>query len=138
MAFKNGHSKEKSWIFDDRETKEDLLAFTKNMTDEEVDAEFERTFGKIENKDDVFWETVQKAAQNENSSFYLNCGEGREFETPEMKGEDLSGWLIPENKESSFSKEYSSGNIDDKWDNYYVFAIWHKNGNDVSIEFRQY
>ena len=34
--------------FDDRETEDDLLSYTKNMTQEEIDDEFNKIFGTDE------------------------------------------------------------------------------------------
>ena len=40
---------DKEMLFDDNETREDLLIT--DMTDEELDAEYERIFGKQQNND---------------------------------------------------------------------------------------
>lgn len=37
--------------FDDRETESDLLLFSKDMTPEEIDAEYERIFGKSKSEE---------------------------------------------------------------------------------------
>ena len=71
-----------------------------------------------------FWAIVQGSAHRENSVFFLDCGEGREFETPDMEGEDLSGWLVPSNLADEFERTWKQNEIPDKWNSYITFAIW--------------
>ena len=86
-------------------------------------------------KDDAFWNLVQEAAHERNCSFFIDCGEGREFETDDMKGEDLFGWLIPQNKKYEFSQEFREGNVSDKWSEFLVFAFWEENNGSIAIRF---
>lgn len=89
-------------------------------------------------KDDVFWKLVQDTAESKGCAFFLDCGEGREFETDDMEGEDLSGWLIPKEDEKSFSEEFRNDAVSDKWDDFIVFAIWKKEGGNIKIDFKTY
>ena len=41
-----------------------------------------------------------------NSKFFMDCSEGREIETDEISGEDISGWLIPMSQVLEFEKEW--------------------------------
>ena len=88
-------------------------------------------------KEEAFWALVQETAEARGCSFFLDCGEGRDFETDTMAGEDLSGWLIPREKEELFSKEFSRGKqyVSDDWNEYIYFAIWTITDGAVSIRF---
>lgn len=85
-----------------------------------------------------FWELIQKAAQARKSVFFGDCGEGRDFETSDMEGEDFSGWLIPQEKVKEFEEEFQNGEVNDKWCDFITFAIWKKSGNDITVDFRQF
>ena len=39
-----------------------------------------------------FWQLIQDTARNFGCVFFGFAGEGRDFETPTMEGEDFSGW----------------------------------------------
>ena len=71
-----------------------------------------------------FFSIVQKYAENQGCAFFLDAGDGREFETDVLEGEDLMGWLIPQNKLKEFEKEWKSGSISDDWSDFFVWAIW--------------
>jgi len=75
-----------------------------------------------------FVKLVQKFADKENSIYFIETSEGKEFVNEEMEGEDLSGWLIPKELSEEFNKEYLADDISDKWDIYYRFAEWGKKG----------
>ena len=88
-------------------------------------------------KFDLFFELVQNTAKSKGFQFFMNSGEGRDFETEEMEGEDLFGWLIPNELIPEFQKEWmSQKGISDKWDDFMTFALWDKVGNDIKIIFR--
>lgn len=89
------------------------------------------------NQFDLFFELVQNAAKIKGYQFFMDSGEGRDFTTEEMEGEDLFGWLIPEECVPEFQKEWmSQKGINDQWDDYMTFALWEKEGNDIKIIFR--
>jgi hypothetical protein len=88
-------------------------------------------------KFDIFFEKVQNTAKTMESKFFVQSSEGRDFETEEMEGEDLFGWLIPNELIPEFQKEWmSQKGISDKWDDFMTFALWDKVGNDIKIIFR--
>lgn len=89
-------------------------------------------------KFNVFFGLVQKTAQKINSIFFMDCGEGRDFETPDMEGEDMSGWLIPKEQANVFEKEFLDNNVSDEWSDFISFAIWEKAGDKVSVKFKQF
>ena len=55
-----------------------------------------------------------------------------------MEGEDLSGWLIPEDKADVFQAEFDTGNVSEKWNDYVFFAIWKKEEDGISIAFESF
>lgn len=71
-----------------------------------------------------FFAIVQKTAESTNSLFFLDAGDGRPFENDLFEGEDLMGWLIPNDKLVSFEKEWENGDVSDEWSDFYVWAIW--------------
>lgn len=93
-------------------------------------------------KFEEFWKVVQNTAKSQGKVFFLDTGEGRELITDTMEIEDLSGWLVPENQADEFEKEWLQGKDriwnSDQWDNHFRFAIWHKKGSTVSVEFKIY
>lgn len=94
--------------------------------------ELKRQEEKFEN----FWKLIQEQAGKENSKFFMDCGEGREIETDEISGEDISGWLIPISQVSEFEKEWRKEEPKlDSWDDYICIAEWSKSGSQISINF---
>ena len=87
------------------------------------------------NKFKKFFSIVQDAAQKKGCVFFLDAGDGRDFETDTIEGEDLIGWLVPKNKALNFEKLWKKGYISDKWSKYYGFALW-KDINNITIEFK--
>jgi len=49
-----------------------------------------------------YFSIVQASAQKMNCVFFLDAGDGQEFETELLEGEDLMGWLIPMERVSAF------------------------------------
>ena len=90
------------------------------------------------NKFDKFWTIVSKKALENNKIFFLECGEGREFEMQDMEGEDLRGWLIPVDKADEFEKEWLKDEVGDNWLNFIIWAEWQKVNGNISVEFINY
>ena len=87
-----------------------------------------------ENKFLRFFAIVQEAAEKKNCVFFLDSGDGREFETETIEGEDLMGWLIPKEKVPAFEKEWETNDVSDDWSDFFCWAIW-DNANDPTIKF---
>ena len=87
------------------------------------------------NKFIKFFSIVQNAAEKKNSVFFFDTGDGRDFETDYIEGEDLMGWLIPKEKANEFETIWGNGDVPDEWSDYYGFAIW-ENSNNLIIEFQ--
>jgi hypothetical protein len=86
------------------------------------------------NKFKKFFAIVQAAANQKGCVFYLDAGDGRDFETDTHEGEDLMGWLIPKEKVPEFEKEWESEDISDDWSDFYKWAIW-DNPDNPTIKF---
>ena len=89
-------------------------------------------------KFEKFFALVQEEARSQGSAFFLDCGEGREFETELLCGEDLSGWLIPLAQADKFDSQFKSGVISEAWLEFVRFAQWSKTGDQVRISFHKY
>lgn len=85
-----------------------------------------------------FWKKVQLEASKQQSIFFLNCGEGKNFETDTMEGEDLSGWLIPKDKANLFEKEWLKNKVSDKWVDNMFWVEWKKINDEIFIELKTY
>ena len=82
-------------------------------------------------KFEKFFEIVQSTAALQNSVFFLDAGEGRDFENSEMEGEDLSGWLVPNEKADEFEEFWSKNDVSDDWSDMFGFAIWSDADNPI-------
>lgn len=87
------------------------------------------------NKFIEFMKIVQDEARKHNSIFFLDSGDGRDFETDHVEGEDLQGWLIPENKADAFKAIWEAGNADDDWVGFFCFATWENSNGNITVQF---
>lgn len=88
-----------------------------------------------------YFQLIQDKAEKQGSVFFAFAGEGRDFELPDMEGEDLTGWLIPKNKVEVFEPEWSKENslaALEEWEEYFVWAEWSIHNGRVSISFESY
>ena len=85
-----------------------------------------------------FFKIVQESAKEKGCVFFLEAGDGRDIETSEFEGEDLSGWLVPIDKANEFEPEWLVDDIDEKWLDYFCFAEWEYQDKVVTIEFKFY
>ena len=65
-----------------------------------------------------FWQLIQDTARNFGCVFFGFAGEGRDFETPTMEGEDFLEKKHPNAK--------------------FVFSLWKKSDTDISVEFKEF
>lgn len=82
-----------------------------------------------------FFALIQEEAERKNSVFFADAGDGNDFETPTMEGEEMMGWLIPKEKADEFMPLWEKGKVDDTWSAYYTWALWEINNNSVKIRF---
>lgn len=81
-----------------------------------------------------YFELVQDAARLKNCVYYLDAGDGRDFENDLYEGEDLMGWLIPMDVVPQFEQEWNNGDVSDEWSRFYTWAIWSTPDNPT-VEF---
>ncbi len=83
-----------------------------------------------------FWAIVQNEAQKSNKTFFLDCGDGQEYEDENIECENLTGWLIDNTKVDDFNKIFSSNtSIGDEWADDIVLAKWSKTGDLITVKF---
>ena len=90
----------------------------------------------LKQKSDNFTVILREAAEYHGCVFMEDSGEGNELETDTILFENVSGWLIPFDKRDEFST--SSDRHAEKWNDFFRFAEWYKEGNDIRIDFKKY
>lgn len=73
-------------------------------------------------KFEAFFSVVQDAAGKEGKVFFLDAGDGNGFRKDDMEGEDLLGWLVPEEEADKFEDAFESFSDLSEWDDFYVSA----------------
>lgn len=83
-----------------------------------------------------FWAIVQKEAEKNNKTFFLDCGDGQEYEDENIECENLTGWLIDHKDKETFNSLFrANASIGDEWADNIVQAKWIKNGNEITVKF---
>jgi hypothetical protein len=85
-----------------------------------------------------FWLLIQEQAAKKGMVFFGDCGEGNDFETEDMEGENFCGWLIPQDKVKEFEPNWKDDNVADEWSDNMTWVEWKKEKGKVSIEFNNY
>lgn len=85
-----------------------------------------------------FWNIVQEKAEKQGMIFFADHGEGNDFETDEMEGEDFCGWLIPFEKEKEFEKDWKDSKVSDDWTDNIVWLEWSEENGNIKIDFNNY
>lgn len=85
-----------------------------------------------------FFQLVQEEAKKKNAVFFLECGEGNEFSGEGIEGEDLRGWLIPEQKADAFEREWKNGDPGDDWENNIAWALWSGTPDAPDVTIKKY
>jgi hypothetical protein len=85
-------------------------------------------------KFEKYFVIVQEAAKKKDCVFFLDAGDGRDFNTDTLEGEDLMGWLVPQDKVTEFVKEWETGDVSDDWSDFYKWAIW-DNPENPTVKF---
>lgn len=86
-----------------------------------------------------FFALIQQAAARQNAVFFAFAGEGKTFETPQMEGEEMSGWLIGKDKADSFEKQWQENNslpALEEWSDNLVWATWTMQDGTPAIQFQ--
>ena len=82
-----------------------------------------------------FFALVQETAKKQNSVFFAYAGDGNDFETDSMEGEEMMGWLIPREHISEFEPLWEKSDVDDTWIDFFTWAMWHRHGDEIEISF---
>lgn len=85
-----------------------------------------------------YWELVQEKAKLNGKVFFADCGEGNDFETDSMEGEDFCGWLIPLDKVKEFEPNWKENNVSDQWIDDMVWLECVNDNGTITIEFNKY
>lgn len=90
-----------------------------------------------ENKEfENFFSIVREEASKNGGVFFVDSGEGREIFRPGIEGEDLFGWLIPNDRANEFEVEFSTNAVDeDKWEEFECIARWDEIDGKITISF---
>lgn len=89
-------------------------------------------------KFEKFFDIVQQKASQSESVFFLDAGEGNDFETETMEGENLRGWLIPKHQAAAFDKLFKDFEIGDEWLDLMCWAEWEQQNDIISVKFNWY
>ena len=89
----------------------------------------------LDQKSANFTAILRKAANAQNCVFFEDSGEDNWLETDTLFLENVSGWLVPLDMKSEF---LASDRNDEKWDEFFVFAEWRKNSEEIKIDFKKY
>ena len=84
-----------------------------------------------------FFSLIQEEAGKKNSVFFADAGDGNDFETPTMEGENMMGWLIPSEQAKEFEQIWKTSDVDDSWTDFFVWAIWSKSNDTIKIKFEE-
>ena len=84
-----------------------------------------------------FFALIQAEAEKRDAVFFADAGDGNDFETSTMEGENMMGWLIPADKVKEFEPLWNASEVDDGWSEFFVWAIWSKEGNRIIIRFEE-
>lgn len=85
-----------------------------------------------------FFSLIQREAAKKDAVFFLECGEGHDFSTDRMEGEDLRGWLIPIEQADRFEKEWKAGSPGDEWAGRIAWATWSGSESSPTITIERF
>ena len=86
----------------------------------------------------AYFSLIQAQAEKQGMVFFADAGDGRDFETETMEGEDMMGWLIPQEKADEFTPLWQASAVNDAWTDYFLWAVWVKNGDEIGVRFEHY
>ena len=90
------------------------------------------------NEFEKFFQLVQNEADKQGAVFFLECGEGNDFNADGIEGEDLRGWLIPEGQADKFERDWANGEPGDEWEDNIAWAQWSGKPEAPVITINQY
>lgn len=84
-----------------------------------------------------FFALIQAEAKKRDSVFFADAGDGNDFETAELEGETMMGWLIPSEKVKEFEPLWEASEVDDSWSDFFQWAVWSMDADNVKIHFEE-
>lgn len=84
-----------------------------------------------------FFSLIQEDANKRGCIFFADAGDGNEFETNTMEGEEMMGWLIPKEKAKDFEPLWKTSSVDDSWSDFFCWAVWTFLDNKITISFEE-
>ena len=85
-----------------------------------------------------FFSLVQAEAEKRDAVFFLQAGDGNDYETDDLECEDLMGWLIPKDKIPEFEPIWKAFQVMDDWTDYFQWAEWYVEDGAVHVQFKEY
>lgn len=88
-----------------------------------------------------FFQIIQDAAARQHAVFFAFAGDGRDLDLPDLEGEDMMGWLVPNGNIREFEAEWKTSNTEEnleRWHEFFCFATWELVDGMVMIHFRSY
>ena len=82
-----------------------------------------------------YFAIVESEAEKLDSVFFLDAGDGNDFKTETMEGEELMGWLVPNDKVAEFEPLWLNDKVDDSWIDFFCWAIWELAEGTVRVHF---
>ena len=86
-------------------------------------------------KFNAFFNIIQNEAKAQAMVFFADAGDGNEFETDDLEGENMMGWLVPVEKANAFEEIWREEKVDDSWSDFFKWAIWTSNDGKIKIKF---
>lgn len=86
-------------------------------------------------KFNVFFALIQDEAKKHNAVFFAHAGDGNDFESPTMEGENVMGWLVPNDKVKEFEPLWKADEVDDNWVDFFTWAVWRDENGEIKIAF---
>ena len=79
---------------------------------------------------------VQNTADKQDKTFFLDYEGGKDFYSKDekMEGENLCGWLIPNDQTDEFEKEWFNNKVSDKWSDNLTWVEWKFVDGHIEVE----
>lgn len=89
-----------------------------------------------------FFALVQEEVKKKDAIFFLESGDGRDFEYGDLDCADLCGWLVPEAEADEFEAIWKRNPHDldalEAWEDVLGFAEWEMADGKIEIRFKFY
>ena len=83
-----------------------------------------------------YFTLIQDEASKLGKTFFLDCGEGNEYQDDEIECETLSGWLIDNENIAEFENLFINRKlIGEKWNDFVVFVDWKIENGKIEVSF---